>query len=363
MKRSFCLLVLLCFSVFGQTPETHFDVEANFLRGNVLAHTDKLNHLITGHPEGVMVSFSKKTTGENDWEKIYNYPDYGVYFLHQDFKNQILGKNFAVGLHYNFYFLNRNLQFKIATGIAATTNPYDKEANSKNNAFGSKFMSNINLGLAYKKTNLLGNFGLETGLLFTHYSNGRTKSPNSGINTYNISLGINYSIEDPPIKQLDTTKSGAKFTEPLRYTIVFRGGVNESSVVNSGQHPFYHIGFFVDKRISRKSALQLGTEVFLSQYNKDFIKYQSVAYPNENLDPNTDYKRAGLFIGHELFINKLSFEAQVGYYIYQPYKFDMPIYDRLGLKYYINKKVFAGVSLKTHLFLAEALEFVIGVRL
>jgi hypothetical protein len=356
-------LVLFSCSVLSQTTPTHFDVEANFLRGNILPHTDKLNHLITGHPEGVMISFSKKTTGEYEWEKTFNYPDYGVYFLYQDFKNEILGKNYSVGLHYNFYLLNRNIQLKMATGIGMTTNPYDKVTNSKNNAFGSKFMSNIDFGLAYKKNNVVGNFGFETGLLFTHYSNGRTKSPNSGINTYNLNLGINYTIENEALKIIDTTKISTKFTEPIKYNIVLRGGINESSVANSGQHPFYHIGFYADKRISKKSALQLGTEVFLSNYNKDFIKYQSVAYPEENLDPNTDYKRAGIFIGHELFINRLSFETQIGYYIYQPYKFDIPIYDRLGLKYYINKKVFTGVSLKTHMFLAEALEFVIGVRI
>jgi hypothetical protein len=42
---------------------------------------------------------------------------------------------------------------------------------------------------------------------------------------------------------------------------------------------------------------------------------------------------------------------------------DAPIYDRLGMKYYISNKIFAGFSLKTHMFLAEAMEVVIGVRL
>ena len=58
----------------------------------------------------------------------------------------------------------------------------------------------------------------------------------------------------------------------------------------------------------------------------------------------------------------MSFEAQVGYYVYQPFKFDIPIYDRIGIKYYVLPKVFTGFSLKTHGFLAEAFEFVIGTR-
>ena len=68
-------------------------------------------------------------------------------------------------------------------------------------------------------------------------------------------------------------------------------------------------------------------------------------------------------MGHELFVNRFSIEAQLGYYIYDPFKNEISIYDRAGLKYYISKKVFAGFTIKTHLFLAEALEFGVGVRL
>ena len=363
MKKYCVFLILLCHSVFSQTHFNHYSIEANFLKGNILPHTDKLNHLITGHPEGILLSFSKKTTGEKAWHKNFNYPEYGVYFLHQDFKNTILGKNYAVGIHYNFFMLKRAVQFKIATGIAKTTHPFNKETNSKNNAFGTKFMSNINLGLSYKKANIFKNFGIETGFLLTHYSNGRIKSPNSGINTINLNLGANYTLEKAPIKFIDSTFSDVNLDKSLKYNFVFRGGINESSIINSGQFPFYHVGFYVDKRITTKSGLQLGTEIFISQFNKEFIKYHAIAYPEKKLDPNTDYKRAGIFIGHELFINKISFETQIGYYIYQPYKFDFPVYNRTGIKYYINKNLFTVVSLKTHLFLAEALEFGIGIKL
>ena len=96
--------------------------------------------------------------------------------------------------------------------------------------------------------------------------------------------------------------------------------------------------FYADKRFGRKSALQLGTELFLTQYFKEYIKYRSIAYPDANIDPNTDYKRVGLFVGHELFVNRFSIEAQLGYYIYEPYKNDISVYDRVGLKYYIFQK-------------------------
>ncbi len=364
MKNRLRFLLLLFGSIaFGQQSDDTNSIELNLLRGNIYPHSPELYHLITGHPEGFMFSFSKKTHGKEAWQKLYNYPDYGGYFIYQDFKNEILGKNYAIGAHYNFYFLNRRLQFKIGQGIAMTTNPYDKETNSKNRAFGSKYMGNTNFMLNYKRDNIIDGFGVEAGLFFTHYSSGRFKSPNSGLNTYGLNIGVNYSLCKKQPKIIDSIPLSIKFTEPIRYNIVFRSGLNESIVVGSGQKPFYHIGFYADKRINKKSALQLGTDLFVTTSIKEYIKFRSIAYPEDNLDPDTDYKRIGLFIGHELFINRISLETQLGYYVYRPFAGDSQIYDRLGMKYYWTPKIYSGIAVKTHGFLAEATEFSIGVRL
>jgi hypothetical protein len=356
-------VILLSSLIFAQENKDSNAIDFTLFRGNVIPHSPDLYHLITGHPEGVMLSFSKKTYGHEEWHSIYNYPDYGVYFLYQDFKNELLGKSYATGAFYNFYFLKRNLNLKVATGLATTTNPYDKQTNSKNKAFGSKVMANIDFALNYKKENIIDKLGIQGGLLFTHFSNGRFKSPNSGINTYCLNLGINYNFDEGQNQPRDSIFSKMKYVEPVKYNTVLRTGFNESPVVGSGQKPFYHIGFYIDKRVNRKSALQAGTELFLTTSFKEFIKYRSIAYPENHVDYNTDYKRVGVFLGHELFINRISIETQLGYYVYQPFKYDSSFYDRVGMKYYVSPKIFSGISLVTHGFLAEALEFIVGVRL
>jgi hypothetical protein len=349
--------------VFAQEYKYSYAIDANVLRGNVLVHSPDLYHLVTGHPEGVMLSFSKKTHGKEEWQSIYNFPDYGTYFLFQDLQSEILGKNYAVGAFYNFYFLNRNLTLKIAQGIGMTTNPYDKVLNSKNTAFGSKFMGNINFSLLFSRENIIDKWGIQAGLIFTHFSNGRIKSPNSGINTYGLNLGINHNLEKIENRKVDSISQNMKFSEPIRYNLALRTGVNESPVTGSGQKLFYHISGYADKRINRKSALQLGTELFLTTSFKELIRFRAISFPEDSVDINTDYKRVGLFIGHELFINRISVETQLGYYIYQPFKFDIPVYNRIGAKYYVSNKIFTGISLKTHGLNAEAFEFLVGVRL
>lgn len=347
-----------------EIPETS-NVEVSFFRGNIYQHTQYIRHLITGHPTGVLVSFNRQTFGAREWQQSYNYPDYGLSFQYQDFANDNLGEAYALALHYNFYFLKRHLQFRISQGIGFATNPYDKETNFKNNAFGSRLMSSNLFMLNYKKQNLIGRFGIQAGLMFTHFSNGRIKSPNSGINTYAANIGVNYNLDakQPQYVSSDTLPKKS-WAEPLRYSLYFRSGVSESLIVGSGQKPFYHIGLAVDKRIGRKSAFQLGADIFISQYLKEYIRYMSVAYPDKPyLDPDTDYKRAAVFVGHELFINRLSVETQVGFYVYKPYNYESDLYQRAGLKYYITKNCFGGIALKAHGGRAEAIEAGIGIRI
>ena len=119
----------------------------------------------------------------------------------------------------------------------------------------------------------------------------------------------------------------------------------------------------IDKRLSRKSALQFGTDFFASKYLEEYIKFKSVAYPKENIDKDTDYKRVGVFVGHELFVNRFSVETQVGYYVYSPFDYLGPFYQRIGLKYYFSDKIFGSMALKTHGAKAEGLEFGVGIRL
>ena len=361
MKHIYHIFIIFSTIAFAQQKSETIAIEANFLTGNNIIHSKDVASL-TGHPEGVLLTFSRKTFGEKEWQRAFNYPSYGAYFLYQDFKNPYMGQNYSIGAHYNFFFLKRSLSFDIGQGISYNTNPYDKINNNKNKAFGSPVIANINLSLLYKKEQIFKNIGLQAGFIFTHYSSGRFKAPNSGINTININLGLNYNFDKPQKFIVDSTDCKINYREKIKYNFVLRSGLNESAVINSGQYSFYHLGFYADKRINRKSAFQLGTEVFFSNYAKKFIQWQSVAYPNKNIDPNTDYKKVGVFVGYEMFINRMSFEAQVGYYVYQPFKFDFAIYDRIGIKYYVVPKVFTGFSLKTHGFLAEAFEFVIGTR-
>jgi hypothetical protein len=217
--------------------------------------------------------------------------------------------------------------------------------------------------LNYNKERVVKNLGFKIGLAVVHYSNANFKAPNTSTNTIGLNAGLIYNINSDDEISFIPKPPKEKFTENVRYNLAFRSGLNESDVIDSGQFPFYIFSAYADKRLSRKSAVQLGADVFFSNFLKELIRFQAIAFPETGVNENDDYKRVGIFVGHELFISKLSIVAQLGYYVYYPFDFEGQTYSRIGLKYYFGKKLFGALTLKSHAAKAEAVEFGIGWRL
>jgi hypothetical protein len=362
-KLFFTIFFLISLLVYSQDDKNSFEFDANYYYGTVLEHNPDIAHLITDHPEGVILSFNKRTYGFKEWESRFNYPDWGFSYIYQNMKNQYLGENHSLYAHYNFYFLKRNLMFRIGQGIAYASSPYDKEDNYINNAYGSDLLSTTYIMLNYKKQNVFKGFGLQAGISIIHYSNANFRAPNSSTNTFAFNIGANYLLDSDEKPEYISSTEEKKFTEKIKYNFAFRSGLNESDVIDTGQYPFYIVSAYADKRLNRKSAIQVGTDVFFSEFLKELIYFYSVAFPELDVTGNEDWKRVGVFVGHELFINKMSLETQLGYYVYYPYDFEGRIYNRIGLKRYFGDKIFGAITLKSHGAKAEAVEFGIGVRL
>jgi hypothetical protein len=358
------ICLLCCCALYSQKEDSSdlWTLDATPFYGSILLHNTDISHLITKHPSGVILGLSRQTFGREGWEAPFNFPDTGVSLVYQDMNNSTLGQNIGIYLHYNFYLLRRNLQFRIGQGIAYNTNPYDKVENFRNNAYGSHLMSSTFLVFNYIRPQILKNLGVKAGISLIHYSNANVKAPNTSTNTFAFNAGFIYDLEgDRATDFLEPEQT--EIREPVRLNLVFRSGINESDVINSGQYPFYIFSAYADKRVGRLSALQLGAEVYFSNFLKELIRFQAVSFPEMEVAPGTDFKRVGIFLGHELFINKLSVITQLGYYVYYPFDFEGQVYNRVGVKRYFGRRWFGALSLKSHAAKAEAVELGIGIRL
>lgn len=364
MKRIFFLLVLQISWLGAQEIDQKFEtLEFNYFYGSIVEHNKDVAHLITGHPQGVLLSYNRKTFGTHTWERLYNYPDWGFTFSYQDLKQEALGHNFGLYAHYSFYFLNRNLQFKIGQGIAVTTNPFDLETNFKNIAFGTRLLSSTFATLNYSRPNIYRGWGFQIGAALVHYSNGNLKSPNTSTNTLAFNVGVNYNLNaNSPIAYVQQQESDLQYSQPIHFNLTLRTGINESDYVGLGQSPFVILSGYADKRLNRKSSLQAGVDLFFSRFLKDEIEYRAIAFPEDGIAGNEDWKRVGVFVGHELRFGRAALVTQLGFYVYYPYDFEGQFYQRIGLKRYFGARYYAALTLKAHGAKAEAIEFGFGIR-
>ncbi len=338
-------------------------LDAHYFYGTMLRHNENVGHLIQAHPDGLILSFNKKTNGSKYWHEAYGYPDWGISFLYQDFKTEALGENYGLYGHYNFYFLKRRLQLRLGQGIAFNTNPFDLETNFKNNVYGSSLLFSSYVLLNYHFPDVYKGFGLQAGLTLVHHSNGSFKAPNSGTNVAALNVGLNYDVNYHQERSYLTDPQPPSFKEKVTFNFLVRAGLNEGDFYSLGQHPFVVLSAFADKRLNYKSTVQFGTEVFFSKFLEKEIEYRSIAFPSSGLTGDEDYKRVSVFVGHEFRLGKFAIPTQLGYYVYWPYEYEIRSYFRLGVKYYITDQVFGVMTVKTHAANAEAMEFGIGIRL
>ncbi|GAA0871308.1 hypothetical protein GCM10009117_04540 [Gangjinia marincola] len=363
MNRFISLLLgVLFFSANAQEEKVNpFSITASYGYGTLLEHSPDIGHLITAHPTVLFVSYDRKTFGDDNWSQAFNYPDFGASFAYQNTGNVSLGDLYGLYGHFNFYFFQRHLMLGLGTGMAYATNPYDADDNFRNTAYGTRFTGSTYIKLVGKKEQLLENLGVEGGLTLIHYSNGNFKAPNNSTNSVLFNVGLNYVLgkdNKAYIQKEDSTS----YREPIRLVAALRGGFHSSDVIGSGQYPFYIITGMAEKRLSRKSAVQAGAEIFFSEMLEEFIRYRGIAFPEDNIQGDEDAKRAGIFIGYRLIFNKISTYANAGYYVYYPVDFEGRFYTRLGLQYDINDQWFTSVSVKSHAANAEAVELTLGYR-
>ena len=355
------LLFFICFFAISQSKKNLSYIDLNFFSGNIARHNDDITHLIQDHPNGLILGWNKQVSGKKFWHSLYNYPEYGVSFNTQNFNNDVLGNSFGLFGHYNFYFFKRRLLFRFAQGVSYVTNPYDKISNPKNNAFGSHLLSGSYVMINYKHPKFIGPLALQCGLTLLHLSNGSVKSPNKSLNTIALNIGVSTSISNSFSSK--NSISPTKIDSSFKYGVIFRSGINQSDVVGSNQYPFYVFTGYLLKQLNSKSSIVFGMDYFNSKFLKEYIFYQSVAYPENNIDSDLDYKRLGVFIGHELLFGNFSILTDLGHYVYAPFEFEGSIYNRLGFKHHITKSIFFITTLKSHAAKAESLELGIGIKL
>ncbi|HHB51803.1 MAG TPA: hypothetical protein ENK75_01980, partial [Saprospiraceae bacterium] len=250
------------FSILAMYQNGYVFQTNKFLRGSN-SEKDTINAF-----QAAAIKFSKQTNGDNQWEQIYNYPNYGIGIYLADFYNpEEIGTPFSFFGFFNAPFKRwEKSSFNYELGFGATFNwkSFNPLTNKYNIALGAGESFLIDLGINFQY-NLTNKIDLITGISLTHFSNGALKKPNYGLNTIAPKISLKYKFYN----QIDFNKQEIeKYFPQNEWLITIFGGVKNVifdsvniDIIDKYQgvyFPVMGITTAINRQITYKSKIGLG---------------------------------------------------------------------------------------------------------
>lgn len=382
-------LLLYGGSLYGQADSTgvpeskvwkHTSVQAFYQKGYVFATNDFIKGInvesdrINGF-QTFSLKLSTRSDGQKLWEQLYKYPEWGIGIYMADFFNpEEIGRPLALYGFFNAPLIRRQrllLNYELGFGATFNWKSFNPVTNQYNIAIGAgeSFIIDAGLNLDYQLT---GRTDIIAGFSLTHFSNGALKKPNFGINTVAPKIGLKYNFYRP-IKFI--ARDVPEFDPHNEWIISGFGGVKNlifDSVnidiiekYEGAFFPVFGISAGYNRQVSYKSKIGIGMTLSF-----DGSTNARAAVENNEIDPVDtpfpDKIQLSIYPSYELTINRLSLVLQPAFYLYRK-KFSNQspaFHQRIGLKYQLTDKVFAGIILRDYAFhVSDHLEWTLGYRI
>lgn len=351
--RGLTTLLLLAMSLlsFGQR-ETY--VAGRVSKGFLMAHRPTIPQLLTGPSRTAELTYMWRTSGEKDWQALYERPFVGFSGFISDLGNdEALGRMYSVYTFIDFPLVTSalgGLYFKVGVGGTVVTETYSPIDNPLNQVIGS----NVNVGILaaahYQRD--IGRMRVGGGLSFTHASNGAYQLPNLGANVPAVDLHLAYRIGTSQ-SAVDLATPSARDRSVVSHIEVGLG-LRESNVVTRQKHPVVELRYSRVKPMSEKMSYSYGAD----------LSFNRATYAE--LDPETvsaiESLLPGLRAGLTLDIGASALLLEMGGYLYQGYQERGGIYHRFGGRTTLANDIDLSFTLKTHFARADYFAIGIGKR-
>ncbi len=375
MKPFLLLLLLtlsgLCYAQSEFAPNDNggkstWSVAASWSHGRIIKHNSRFKPIVTESSSVWELYVGRHLAGKKSWHERLNYPIVGMAFVYADLGDTaIFGKGFGMMATAMFQtrFKKWHINYRLGTGLGYLSRFYHPVTNSTQNAIGSHVnnVTQVMLGVAYHikpqlQASLLFNF--------THFSNGRTQTPNLGINIPALGIGLYYQPQMPKYRTDTLGKVQNNLSKRIHFGIKIGQGVQEWDEFGGPKYPISVNQLYIAKRVSPQWQLHLGVE---SSY---YWSNHYIGIIHGIYTPETAYKAAlkiSPYLGAELFLGKVSLYASVGGYVYNKAFVRGNVPTKLGLQYYISptdrrvgRQWYVGVYLKSHFAVADYTELGMG---
>lgn len=361
------LLIILCCHFplhaqeYKQKDRAPWSFGTNGYYGALFRYRAGISTLNFTHPVGVEIYAHKHTIGKRAWEEKYKYPQIGFALSYYNYGVPAeLGEAVSLTSYLDNAIIARkrgSLRFNVGTGIVYSTRYYTPVSNEMNKAIGSPITFALRATLRYEFPISEHTF-LNVNLAFRHFSNGGLNKPNNGMNFPLLGMGLRYQPRKAYPKATPDVVNASATDKRFHLNLRLVTGVKEVLLIDT-KHAVYSISLYASKRLTQTNSFLIGMDAtFDSALREEFIN-KSLPVPEGELDP----RMAGISIGHELHMNKLSLVVQVGRYLHQPLGLFPNYYQRYGLKYNICRNISANAILMAHTRTANVIEWGLGFHL
>lgn len=333
--------------------DVNYSLQINY--GPVIPHHKSINYLIKGFSKSTEFRLGFQTNGNKKWHITHKFPNIGFLYKFSAFGNpDVLGNAHSLGgfINKNLIKLNKfELNFDFAFGFAFLNKPFNIENNYTNFIIGSHFNSNPHLLLDFK-FKIHQNYKLKTGFGITHFSNGAEKQPNLGINLLTLYGAILFQKTHSKRASLDYFKE--KFTKTNQLTAYFSNGWKEYKPPWDKIFLVSVLTLTGERQFTEKSRAGIGIDLFYDESETNKNKRLKEKFTNKVF--------TGIFISYDFIYGKMAFTIQSGFHPTLPTTNYYKIYQRYGLKYYLNKHIALKLTMKARFGMAQFIEYGLGYR-
>jgi hypothetical protein len=328
-------------------------------------------------PKYSSLSFKYALRPQRDqWEDIaYGMPYLGVGLYTATFYKKDLGIPFSIFLFQGatiteFVPGSITFHYEFNLGYSANWKAYDRFDNPNNIAVGSSENIHVGGGL-YLKFLVNRKWDINIGLAVTHFSNGATKMPNKGLNLGTPYVELTYKFNDPDPEK---TKVEGNLIPPQiekridhDFLLTFSSRQIYHSTVGTGltsqfvDHKFKVWGFSYAPLVINNYKYKWGPSIELvydesagatawrEQHPEDLHFYDRI-----KLGKVEERFSLGISAKGEIVMPRFSFFANVGYDIFLGNESNSRFYQIVGVKVYLNDRIFGTFGIRaTHFSKAQ----------
>ena len=427
MKKQYLLIAIILMLFYSKLSaqsfkEQNFFIEGGLRYGTALFHPKHAIYLKDFYYGGLEFRFGKQTTGKNRWEKMLNFPSYGLtlrYTSYYNFfdpktvrkeRNKVMGQNIALFGYFKMTIIRYkwfDWNCQLGMGAAYFTKIYRKEVVYKpdiltpdpndpncyineegeskaypDNCLISLYVTpyiNLQMGFDFKLNN---QFDLCVNANFNHASNASMNMPNYGINEVQGVASLRYHFN--PEKTFVKTDTFPKYKQVNSLFFTIDPGW---LIARYDNNYYFKTGVSVGYMRSFLPVLKAGASfeacyVRYLAHSKDYNKEEWERPDSPRIPMPKNIYTGAFYLFSELSFGRYALHIGFGAYIFkgpeQAKHKDLAqnwdgggtlkryphIYEKIGFRVYLGKNLnhFVGASLRGHAPVADYLAFDYGFK-